>query len=380
MMLMRLLPFVSLAFVACEKTPPPSNVQRAVRTTEAKSVSGDQGNRAYSGTLEPKAKVELSFRAMGTLRSVLQVTEGKGTRNVQEGDFVKKGQILGAIDDRDLRHQFAAATSGLTSAEAEVLNASTALRQADTEFKRARDLFKQKVIAAAEFERAESAFNSTKARFESATALKEVKVEQRLIAARALEDARLLSPIDGVLARKNAEVGSNVAPGSPVFTVIDVSQLRFTFSVPDNRIQSLKIGDRVPLNVEPMTKASTVGVIAKIFPVADPLLRTFTVEVAVPNEDRRLKAGMVASAYLSQIEPLQTVTVPLASVVRSPMGEGYIVYVVDAQDKRVHARPIKIQDLASNNIVVEHGLTAGDRVIVEGASFVRENDTVEIVP
>ncbi|MBZ0233716.1 MAG: biotin/lipoyl-binding protein [Deltaproteobacteria bacterium] len=104
---------------ACTESAPPAPPPRAVRTAAVTSTSLDQPRR-YSGSLLPRAQVDLSFRIAGRVDSVAQVVvDGRG-RPLQEGDPVKQGDVLATLDPRHLRHESAAAAAALATARTEL--------------------------------------------------------------------------------------------------------------------------------------------------------------------------------------------------------------------------------------------------------------------
>jgi RND family efflux transporter MFP subunit len=372
--------FALLMLSACQKEAKLQPISRAVRVFEVGTRANVHPNRNYSGTLEPYSRIDLTTRVSGTVRTIAEFDDGKVKRLIQEGDRVTKGQILATLDERDLQNQLAAATSNLMSAEAELKLTRTASQQAETEYKRSRELFASNALAQAELDRGESSWASAKARVEAARAQLKQKTELQSIARRAIEDSRLISPIDGLVARRNVNVGEAVTAGKPVFSLIDVSELRFTFSLPDTKIQAIRIGDQMPLRAEALSNHLIMGTVAKIFPVADPLLKTFTVEVSVPNPDNLLRAGMVASASLGSDALADKTVVPLSAIVRAPQGTGFAVYVVDIKEKRAKLRSIAVSDLSGNDVIVTDGIKDGDLIISQGAAFIHDNDNVEIAP
>ena len=364
---------------ACTESAPPAPPPRAVRTAAVTSTSLDQPRR-YSGSLLPRAQVDLSFRIAGRVDSVAQVVvDGRG-RPLQEGDPVKQGDVLATLDPRHLRHESAAAAAALATARTELAVAESALRHAETEVGRARKLVATDAIPRAEADRAEAAFEAARGRVDAARSQRDARAEQAAAARRVLEDARVVSPIDGVVARQAVDVGETAAPGRTVFTIIDDEEMRITFAVPDTRVAALRLGDRVPVRVEAMAARALHGVVTKIDPVADPALRTFAAEVTVANPDRSLRGGMVASVELRGDTAATALRVPLAAVSRSPGGDELQVWLVGADGATVRRRVIEVADLVGDDVVVEHGLAAGEQVVVDGAGLLHEGAAVAVRP
>ncbi len=367
------------AAVGCADPAPPAPPPRAVRVVEVTAAPLAQPRR-YSGSLLPHAQVELSFRVAGQVEGVAQVASEGRARPLQEGDAVRRGDVLATLDPRDLRHHATAASAALATARAELAAAEAALGHAQTEVSRARKLLATRAIPAADADRAEAAFDAARGRVAAARSQRDARAEQAAAARRVVEDARLISPIDGVVARQALDVGEIVAPGRAVFTIIDDRQMRLTFAVPDTRLAALRLGEQVPVRVEALGARALQGAITKIDPVADPTLRTFAAEVTLANEDRALRAGMVASVELRGDAAAPVLRVPLSSVLRSPDGDALQVWVVGADGGTVTRRVVEVADLVGDDVVVEGGLTAGERVVVDGAALLHEGAVVAVRP
>lgn len=368
---------VSLLFflTACAPSAPAPSAARAVRVFEVAPRSLDAAAR-YAAALDARDRVDVAFKVPGRVASVAEV----GGRPIQEGDPVRRGQALAVLDTADLSRQSAAASAALAAAVAQAEGARAAHAQATIEVGRARSLAAGGDLTPAELDRAESALAGAAAALRAAEAQVEARVEQLALARGAVDDATLRSPIDGLVARRMFDAGESVAPGMAAFTVIDPSQMRVAFAVPDTRVAELELGARVPVRVEAFAGRAFVGEIVEVSPVADPALRAFTVELAVDNPDGALRAGMVASVAVSGAPEAPATLVPLGGIVRDPAdADGFAVYVVD-EAAVARLRPVRIADLVGNEAVVEQGLVAGERVVVDGAALLHDGAPVEVRP
>jgi len=346
---------------------------QAVRAVAARAEAA-HGPMPYAGGLEPKVKIDLAFGVGGRVQEISQ--GGDGTL-LREGDHVKKGQLLARLDDADLKRQAFSAYFASTSADAEIESAKTTAAQAAADLERAKRLASSGAIAPAELERAETASSTAKARLETARAQHSVKVEQLAIARSVQGDARLTSPIDGVIARRMVDPGENVTGATIAFTVIDTSEMKLVFAVPDARIGAVKLGELVPVHSDALPGVPFAGRVATIHPVADPALRTFAVELSIDNAEGKLRAGMVASAALGGTQENGATLVPLASVTRAPDG-ALAVFVLG--DGSVALRRVELGDLIGNDVAVASGVKEGERIVTDGASFLHDGAKVEVLP
>lgn len=366
---------LGLSLTGCGTTESPLPAARAVRAIEIQARSPASGAR-YAGSLDARERVDLSFDIGGRVATVALV-DG---RPLQEGDAVLRGQVLATLDDTDHRRLSTAAQAELATAQAQAEAARAGHAQAMSDAERARTLAAGGDLPKAELERVETALTSAAAAERSARAQVEARVEKRALARSAVDDAQLTSPIDGVIARRVLDVGESAAPGMTVFTVIDTSQVHVVFAIPDTRVAALTMGTRLPVRVEAVPDQAFVGTVVSIAPVADPALRSFSVEVAVDNADGALRAGMVASVGVEGEPEPPTAIVPLGAVVRDPAKpEGFAVYVVE-QDAVARLRPVLVADLVGNEAIVEAGLTDGERVVVEGAALLHDGAAILVRP
>lgn len=368
---------VSLALVTvlgCSRRPAPSPLPpRAVRVVSAREEAVHRST-PYAGGLEPKVKLDLAFGVGGRVRTLGLGAEGAPLR---EGDAVTKGQLLAQLDDGDLERSSRAAALAARSASAEVLAAKSAADQAESDLARIKKLVDAGALPGAELEKVETANEAAHAKLDTLRAQHGVKLEQAALARRLASDARMTSPIDGVIARRMVDPGENVAPATIAFSIIDPTEMKLVFAVPDVRIASIERGRLVPVHTQALPGTALVGRVSTIHPVADPALRTFTVELTIDNREGRLRAGMVASAALGGDDRKGGPIVPLAAVVRAADG-ALAVFVLEGS--RALLRRVTLGDLIGNDVYVESGVRGGDRVVSDGAPYLHDGETVEVLP
>ncbi len=369
-----------VGLTACQDPAVGVHAQTAVRVVRVERQTVGAATR-YSGSIEPRERLDLAFKVVGKVGRVEQVGPSDAGRPLQEGDRVLRGQMLAALEDEDFRTQVRAAASGVATADAQVRGGEEALSHAATERERAKALYASGAMAQADLERADAAWRAARSGLDAARGQRQGRVEQHALTKSTAGDAVLTSPIDGVVARRLVDVGSSVGPGTVAFTVIDTSSMRAVFGVPDTRIQTLHIGDRVPIHVEALPARALVGTVSKIHPVADPVLRSFAVEVDLANPDDELKGGMVANAAFDAGALADAMLVPLAAIVRPPGGStGFAVWVLDGKTKAVAQRQVQLGDLVGNDVLVEAGLQTGELVVTDGAPFLHAGQIVEVLP
>jgi len=135
------------------------------------------------------------------------------------------------------------------------------------------------------------------------------------------------------------------------------------------------------MQAEALPGARLEGRITRISPSADPTSRVFEVEAALPNSQGRLKVGMLAALQLGDAAGDVGIFVPLAAIVRPPGDTGaYAVYVVaKSSPATAKLRRVRLGQASGNLIAVREGLSAGERVIVRGATIVTDGQAVQIL-
>jgi multidrug efflux system membrane fusion protein len=345
---------VALAAAACGGDAPPPAPPLPVTAVQVGGSSDDRGGTRYSGAIKADQSVDVAFRVSGIVEAITQVRGADGRlRAVQDGDPVRKGQVLARLRQAEYRDQ--------------VAETDAALRQAQADYERASQLYENRSISKAEYDAAYARYTAGQARQSQA--------------AIALGDATLRAPLDGVILRRSTEVGSLAGASAPAFSIADTRVVKVVFGVPDVVVARLRLGQTVPIQAEALPGVSLEGRITRISPSADPNSRVFEVEAALPNPRGRLKVGMLATLLLGTDARDPALLVPLAAIVR-PAGDtaGYAVYVIaDSAAPTARLRRVRLGEVSGNLIAVREGLRTGEQVVVRGATIVTDGQPVQIL-
>jgi multidrug efflux system membrane fusion protein len=340
-----------------------------VRLTTLTAAPSGEGLR-FSGTIEPVTRVEMAFKVGGYVATLATADGPDGhAHKLQEGDHVAAGAVLASLRQADYATQLAAAGAALSGAKA-------AAAQAELDLSRSVRLADAGVTAPAELDARSTSHDAAAARARQA--------EAALDAARiALSDTQLHAPFAGVVLRRAVEVGSLVAPGTPAFSLGDVSRVKVLFGVPDTVVQRLHLGDRVGVEVQALGRAVS-GDVTRIAAAADPRSRVFEIEVTVANPDEALRVGMIGTVRLgARGEGGPRVALPLTAVVRSPKDpKGYAAYVVEGEGDvgAARLREVTLGDVVGREVIALSGVAPGERVVSTGATLVRDGERVLRVP
>ena len=335
--------------------------------------AGSESATRYSAQIQPFTRVDLAFKVAGYVERIAKATGADGKpRLVQEGDRVQNGMELAALRPSEYTQKLAEARGALGQAKA-------ALEQTELDYARNEKLVSQGSLATAELDVIRIRRDSARAALQSA----EARVEQ---AQTALGDTSLRSPLDGVLLSRSVEPGTLAAPGAVAFAVAELSRVKVVFGVPDTMLARVHLGAPQLVTSAAFQGVTFQGTITRIAPSADAKNRVFEIEVTIPNQDERLKAGMIAALALAdgdaaskKPEPL----VPLAAIVRSPRSaRGFSVFVVSEGDGRAvaHLRDIELGEYLGQVIPALSGLNGGERVVVQGAGLLSDGEAVQVIP
>ena len=208
------------------------------------------------------------------------------------------------------------------------------------------------------------------------------------LATLALRDCALVSTAAAIVLERRVEVGTLAAAGTIGFVVGDVSSVKARFGIPDVMIHAVKPGDAIDVTVEALAGATFAGRVTAVSPIADAESRVFGVEVTIRNVDGRLRPGMIGTVAIgggagaASAHAPAMLTVPLTAVVRSDAGTGqFAVLVVEQQNgaQVARLRRVELGDVTGNVIAVTRGVTAGDRVIVGGATLLVDGEPVQVL-
>jgi RND family efflux transporter MFP subunit len=331
---------------------------------------------------------------------------------VRRGSPVRQGQLLAVLENRDLaaatrenkgafdQAQAAYATTTASELPQEIQKAQLDLQSAKELFSAQQkiydsrqELFQQGAMprkeldqAAVDFINARNQYEMTQKRLDALMAVG--RQEQLKSAAGQLESAEgkyqgaaaqlsyseIHSPIDGVVADRPLYPGEMAAAGSPLLTVIDISQVVARAHIPQPEAALLKANDAASVSV-PGESEPVEGKVVVVSPALDPNSTTVEVWVQIRNPGHRLKPGTsVQVSMLAQTIP-GAVVIPAVGLLTAQDGSTSVM-LVDADD-HAHARKVRAGIHEGGSIQILEGLRAGDRVVASGAYGLPENSKVK---
>lgn len=295
-----------------------------------------------TGTVEANRDVIVSAEEGGVIREL----------PVERGAVVRQGEALARIDDRML--------------QAQVREAEARAALARETWERRRRLFEEDGVGS------ELAYLEARYQAEQAEASLDA-LQQRL------DRTVVRAPVTGILERREVEEGTMVASGVPVARLVEVDPVKISGGVPERFAGEVVRGSPVRVSFDVLRDEEFRGTLQFVGSTVDPGNRTFEVELTLPNPGRVIKPEMVATLEITREELEDVIVIPQEAMVR--VEDGFVAFVVAERDGRevAEVRSLTLAGSQRNQVVVEAGLSQGDRLIVVGQQQVADGDRIQIV-
>ncbi len=293
------------------------------------------------GTVRFRRETPLGFTTPGKVKTV----------RFEEGDFVKRGSLLAALDT--------------TNVGADVSVATAERDRARSEFERLRSLYADGWVTKARYEAAEATVKAADARVRQAGF--------------ASGTAQLYAPSSGVVLTRNVQPGQIIAAGTPAL-ILGEGDEGFVFRVPiiDRDASKLRVGMAADISIESLEGAPITATITEIDGRANEATGAFTVQFRLANR-QQLRSGQIgtASIKLPASGSGSTLQIPASALFGVRTGEG-LVYVVDAKSC-VETRNVAIERVTDEFVIVSGGLKPGDIIVTSGLEKLRTGSKVRAI-
>ena len=353
----------------------------------------------------------------------LQITEVLAER----GDFVERGQVLAKLNNRAILAQKTEAEGSvaqvqarldelqagsrveeIAQAQARVDNAKSAISQSESNLElvqkrveRNRNLEEEGAITRDSFDEVLNEERVTKSQLSQAKAslaeaqqalaqLKAGSRPQTIAQAKAelaqaqgrlegieaqLADTTIIAPTSGIISSREAKVGQITSTSEMLFSIIENGRLELRLRVPETLIGKIQVGQQVEITSNRQQNLALTGKVREIEPTIDDSSRQATVKVELPSGEN-LKPGMFLQAKINtSTNPGQAV--PIEALLPQS-GNKAIAFVVQ-DDNTVKAKTVTMGEvLSGQRIEIVEGLNPGDRLVLKGAAYLKDGDTVKI--
>lgn len=388
---------------------------RTVTVTEVANGAVDK-SLEVSGTVEALELIPVTSQAMG-----LQIVEVLA----DEGQTVNKGQLLARLKSDTVQAEYAQAQAAVQAAEArlaelqagsrseEVEQARERVRQANAVLEQAKsdldltskrvqrnrsletqgaisrdrldEIINQERVARAAVAQAEASLseaNQALRQLETGArpeVISQAKAElaqakgQLQFATVQLNNAQITAPANGTIAERNAKVGDITANNQTLFSIIEDGNLELRLQVPETDLSRISTGQKVAITTN---QGNTIlGEVREIDPIIDSASRQATVKVDLPA-NTSLQPGMFLEAAITTSRDEAT-TVPIKALL--PQTDNRAIAFVLQDDNQVASRTVTMGEIVGGDRVeILEGLEAGEQIVVKGAAYLKDGDTVKV--
>jgi HlyD family secretion protein len=379
----------------------------------------------YTGTTNAFRVVSLRSQVEGRLLAL----------NVDIGNAVKSGQVIGQLDDAllltalkqaeaelaSLKSEVARARTQVANARAEVEQARLQVAQAQADSQRQQKLLKEGAIALQSAEQSQTeartaaqalraASEQVRTQEQAVAAAQGRVVAQQALVAEAKERrsyAKLISPIAGVITEKVTEPGNLVQPGNEILKIGDFSRAKVLVQVSELELGKIQLGQSVEVSLDAFPNKKYIGRVIRISPAADTTARLIPVEVEIPNTDGKIGSGLLARVNF-QSTAQQRVVIPQTAIQgnqqearpsqnaqtqrsggvsppsatdRDPnQNRNGTVFVINNTDgkRKVTARSVTLGERADSKVEILSGLQPGESYVVRSGKPLKDGQDVRI--
>ena len=293
----------------------------------------------YSGTapIEAFAEADVIAKVDGEVREL----------HVEEGDMVRKNQILATLDGDRLR--------------LELSESQARLRKMQRDFQRNEELQNKKLISEGDFEKIQYDLEALEASYN--------------LASLELDYTQIRAPIDGVVSERYLKLGNTIKTGDKVFRVTGLDPLVAYMFVPEREFRQIAAGQPVNIDIDALPGESIAATITRISPIVDPLTGTFKITIELRGAGQRIKPGMFGRMSIIYDRHENVLQVPRSAIIETA-SDTYVMVVEDG----VATRKSVETDFSSNGMVeVTSGLTDAENVITVGHVGLKDEAQVVVI-
>lgn len=293
----------------------------------------------YSGTapIEAYAEAEVIAKVDGEVRII----------NVEEGDSVRKGEVLAQLDGDRLRLE---------------LNESEArLQKLQRDFERNRDLRDRDLISEGDFEKIQYEMEALEAAFNLS------KLE--------LDYTYIRAPIDGVVSERMVKLGNTITQGEALFRVTSLDPLVANLHVPERQYRKIGPGQPVGIEIDALPGQRIAAAVTRVSPTVDPDTGTFKITIEISDQQGRVKPGMFGRLSIIYDQHENALTIPRAALIEDDAGAR--VFVVEEGIAR--RRTVETGYSERGRVEILSGLTDDDIVVAVGQVGLKDDSRVTII-
>jgi len=350
----------------CSQPSTPTEEGRPVKTMVV--AAGDRpAVRSFPGRVEASRMVDLAFQVSGVLVKL----------PVREGQRVSKGAMIAQLRQDEFQARLQTVQATLDQARAQLGASESKLSNAKTESDRFGRLVDSNAVSRSDFDQAQTSYRAAQEDYNAQQAairgLEGRVTETKL----QLGDSILRAPYNGVVAQRLVDVGQNIVANNPVIRFQNVNDIDIVADVPEGFIAADIRSSAIQQSVAELSTAPGRQFpvhIKEVSQIADPRTQIFEVRFAM-----KAPPGITALPGMTATVTITTrgasrggnrILVPVSAVSKQDTGE-QVVWILGS-DQTVHRRPVEMGAPTGDKIEIVGGVQPGDRIVVAGASFLRE--------
>lgn len=329
-----LLAGAAVAAISCGSKTASTTAAQVERTYKVETyVTASQDvpqDEVYTSTVQAYVVNNIVPQSAGRIKKI----------NVEVGDFVSKGQVLAEMD-----------AVNLEQARLNYVNDSI-------ELARNKGLYEEGGLSKSELDTYQLSYDISKTNYENL-----------------LENTILESPIDGVVTARNYDQGDMYSGSNPLYVVQQIVPVKLIVGISETEYTNVKVGDSIEITADALPGETFTGKVSRIYPTINSTSHTFSVEVLVPNSDKRLRPGMYARTTV-HYGTNHSVVVPDNAIVKQQGSGVRMVYVVQP-DATVKNQIVTLGRHFDENYEILSGLEEGVTIVTKGSANLSDGYKIE---
>ncbi len=295
---------------------------------------------ATAGTIASLGEARLSFKIGGVIDKIY----------VKEGQQVRAGQVLAALN--------------MTEIEAQVNQAQFSYEKSERDLERVKNMLRDTAATLEQFQNASTGLDLARQGLEIARFNREF--------------AKISSPVAGTIIKKMMNEGEMAGPGSPVLILISDCKSDWVakVGVSDRDWARLKPGDKAEIELDAYPDETFPGIVTFLSQVADPVTHLYDVEIKLTGVVPRMAAGLFAKVRLWPSQSRSYRVIPVEALLEGHGKEGFVFVAEDGKARKI---PVKIGYLDREKVLLTGGVDSIGQVISGGSAFLTDGAEVKIV-
>ena len=381
--------------LAQEQKSQSSVIKTAVDVVVALEESLSQAQE-YIGTTQPITELSLRSQVAGTLISL----------SVEVGDQVRRGQVIGQIDDTLLlaavnqeKSELASLESELVKAQIEVKNAEiqvdeaqVRLEQAESERERYQNLAEQGLISRQEAESFATAAKVAQkavllaeesvkiARQAVSSEIGRVEAQKSVVAESIQRQAytQLIAETTGIITHKVSDPGNLVREGEEILKIGDFNPIKVVVPLSELDLDRVTAGQTVAVKLDAFPESNFSGRVNRIAPVSNVATRQIPIEIVIPNPDNVIKGGLLTRVSFMK-SGISQVAISESAVIEED-GKNYVFVVAQENSQKREAvvtkREVELGTRANQKVAILKGVESGEKVVLRSSQPLNDGETV----